>query len=202
MPDWREVVREHVTPAQLSPTAEADMIDELSQHLEQRYDELLARGTSPAHAERDVLRELDSSRDLMRAARASRSTYATPEPVGSARGGLLTGLGNDVRVAFRLLLRNPGFALAAVLTLAIGIGANTAIFGMVDAVLLRAWPFADPDRLVIVWETDRASSTTHEPASWPDIADFDERSRTLESRGKTEVELGISGSRPSFLVAA
>ncbi len=82
--------------------------------------------------------------------------------------------------ALRSLLRTPGFALAAVLTLALGIGANTAIFSVVDGVLLRPAPFADIGRLAMVWETDRASGTTREPASIPDYFDFQERTRQFQ----------------------
>jgi predicted permease len=181
MRDWSEVVREHIAAARLAPTAEADLIEELSQHLEQRYRDLVAAGAAPAAAEREVLAELGSGEDIVRVVREARGRRAAPPAVGAERGGtVFTGVASDIRIAFRMLLRSRGFAAAAVLTLALGIGANTAIFGMVDAVLLRAWPFADPDDLVIVWETDRASNTAHEPASWPDIVDFDERARTLE----------------------
>src|SRR4029453_14464935 len=69
--------------------------------------------------------------------------------------------------------------IACVLTLALGIGANTAIFSVVDAVLLGRAPFADIERLVMVWETDRNTGTTREPASLPDFLDIKERARTL-----------------------
>jgi predicted permease len=78
--------------------------------------------------------------------------------------------------ALRSLLRTPGFTIAAVLTLALGIGANTAIFSVVDGALLRPAPFTDLNRLVMVWESDRKSNTTREPASIPDYFDFHERS--------------------------
>jgi hypothetical protein len=87
---------------------------------------------------------------------------------------------HDFRYALRLLTRNPGFAVAAVVTLALGIGATTAIFSVVDAVLLRPMPFPDADRLVMVWETDRDTGTTHEPGSWPDFVDFGQRSRRID----------------------
>jgi putative ABC transport system permease protein len=80
----------------------------------------------------------------------------------------------------RSLLRTPGFTVAVVLTLALGIGADTAIFSVVDGALLRPAPFADLGRLVMVWETDRNSNTTREPASIPDYFDFQERATRFE----------------------
>src|SRR6187401_2691359 len=88
---------------------------------------------------------------------------------------------HDLRLALRSLARNPGFAAAAILTLALGIGANTAIFSVVNAVLLRPAPFHELERLVMVWETDRNSSTTREPASVPDYLDYRAQSASLES---------------------
>ena len=89
----------------------------------------------------------------------------------------------DVKYAGRALARNPGFAAVAIVTLALGIGANTAIFSVVDGVLLRQAPVAALDRLVMVWETDRNSGTTREPASWPDYLDFQDRSAQLDAWG-------------------
>jgi predicted permease len=91
----------------------------------------------------------------------------------------MTGFVHDLRDGFRSLRKNPGFAAVAILTLALGIGMATAIFSVVDAVLLRPVPLADIDRLVMIWETDRASGTTHEPASLPDFLDFRQRSRRV-----------------------
>jgi predicted permease len=87
----------------------------------------------------------------------------------------------DVRYAIRLLGRNPGFAAAAILTLTLGIGMTCAIFSVVDAVLLSPIPFPAADRLVVVWETDRDTGTSHEPGSWPDFIDFQERSRRVDT---------------------
>lgn len=85
----------------------------------------------------------------------------------------------DLRYAVRMLARRPGFAAVAVLTLAL-IGANTAIFSGVNGVLLRPAPFEQLERLMMVWETDRNSGTSREPASVPDYLDFQERSTHLE----------------------
>ena len=87
----------------------------------------------------------------------------------------------EVRLAVRSLARNPGFTAAAVLTLALGIGANTAIFSVVNAVLLRPAPFHELERIVMVWETDRNSNTTREPASVPDYLDYRSRGTSVES---------------------
>ena len=74
---------------------------------------------------------------------------------------------SDFRFAIRSLLKTPLFTFIVTVTIALGIAANTAIFSVVHAVLLKAPPFADPDRLVVVWETDRNTGTTREPGSWP-----------------------------------
>lgn len=93
----------------------------------------------------------------------------------------LDDVAQDLRFGLRGLRKNPTFTAAAVITLALGIGANTAIFSVVNAVLLKPAPFEDLDRLVMVWETDRNSGTTREPASVPDFFDFRVRAGSVES---------------------
>jgi predicted permease len=110
----------------------------------------------------------------------------------------------DLRYAVRSLRANPGFAAVAVLTLALGIGANTTIFSVVDGVLLRPAPFPGLDRLVMIWETDRNSGTTREPASIPDFADFRQRTRQLERMAAVvaaEVSLTPENGDPARLAA-
>src|ERR1700710_129657 len=84
-------------------------------------------------------------------------------------------LRQDLRCGLRQLLRNPGFTLLAVLTLGLGIGANSAIFSVVDSVLLRRLPFPDADRLVMVWLSHRADGTT-EVTSYPNYLDWKRQS--------------------------
>src|SRR5919199_3061341 len=81
-------------------------------------------------------------------------------------------LWHDVRYAARVLVRQPGFAAVAVVTLALGIGANTAIFSVVDAALLRSLPYRDPARLVHLWETLRSGDFEQRGASYPDFQDW------------------------------
>src|SRR5688572_22471595 len=107
---------------------------------------------------------------------------------------------NDLRYAFRQLLKNPGFTAVAVLTLALGIGANTAIFSAVDAVLIRPLPYADADRLVMIWDDDmrrtgsrKFFSTPPEWSEWrrhntvfTDIAASQPEDAVLSNEGEPE----------------
>src|SRR5262245_32210843 len=86
---------------------------------------------------------------------------------------------NDLRYGIRMLAKDPGVTLAAILALALGIGANTAIFSVVDAALLRPLPYADPDRLMRVWETNPSKGWTEHQLSLPNFADWRERSKAF-----------------------
>jgi putative ABC transport system permease protein len=86
----------------------------------------------------------------------------------------------DIRYAFRFLKRNPSFTLIVTCTLALGIGANTAIFSIINAVLLKPLPFKDPNRLVMIWETFNKGGFDHVPASAPNFFDWKEQSQSFE----------------------
>jgi putative ABC transport system permease protein len=94
-------------------------------------------------------------------------------------------LWQDLRFSVRMLLKNPGFTVVAVLTLALGIGANTAIFGVINGVLLRPLPYKDPSRLVIVWNDYGDSGQSLPAVSPPDYQDYVHRSQLFEEFGGT-----------------
>jgi len=95
----------------------------------------------------------------------------------------MNSLWHDIRYAVRVLAKQPGFTLVVVLTLALGIGANTAIFSVVNAVILEPLPFSESQRLVAVQGTDVHLGDMHRTLSYPDFADFRAQNRTLESVG-------------------
>ena len=86
----------------------------------------------------------------------------------------------DIRYGLRMLLKAPSFSIVATIALALGIGANTAIFSVVNAVLLRPLPFPDSDRLMTVWETDRRRGTERGTASYPNFADWRDQNQSFE----------------------
>jgi putative ABC transport system permease protein len=137
MRDFVAHVRELVTRTRI----EHDMDEELRAHHQMLVDDNVRRGLSLAEAER-------------RAAMTLGGLDQTKERVRETRGfPAAENFANDVRHAVRLLLHAPGFSIVTVLTLALGIGVNVAIFTLVDAVMLRPLPYADPDRLMSIWET-------------------------------------------------
>jgi putative ABC transport system permease protein len=95
----------------------------------------------------------------------------------------MTSFWQDVRYSLRIIAKAPGFAAIAILTLALGIGANTAIFSVVNAELLRPLPFRDPGKLVRVWETNERTGSKSDSISYPDFADWRRQNQVFEKMG-------------------
>jgi putative ABC transport system permease protein len=159
--DWHALVRTRLAELRVDPARAADIVDELAQHVAQHHAELVASGIEDADALRRALAPLDRHRHLANdLVRADRPRPATPPP--PAEGDRIwSGLARDFAYAFRLLRRSPGFASAAVVTLALGIGANATIFSVLQAVLLSPLPYQDPDRLVYAGEANSAGQPSN-----------------------------------------
>src|SRR4030095_3030452 len=183
--DWRRLVRDELQALTGDAAHDAEIVEELADDLAQRFEEHHAGAATEREARDYVRAELgDAERLAARLRRARPARHRPPaRPAVVARPRLLAGVGQDVRYAARVLWRSPGFALPAILTLAIGLGVVTAIFSVIDAVLLKPVPYPHADRLVAVWETDRDSGTHREPASLPDLLDFERRARRIENVG-------------------
>ena len=135
-----------------------ELEEEMRLHLEMKAEENLAAGVSPEEARYAAQRQFGNQTLLLEVSREMWSFRS------------LETLAQDLRYGLWMMLKNPGFTAVTALTLALGIGANTAIFTVVNAVLLQPLPFHEPERLVRVWRSSAEDDRT--ALSFPDFADI------------------------------
>jgi putative ABC transport system permease protein len=145
-----------------------ELAAELESHLAMHIEDNLRAGMTAAEARRQAHLKLGGVAQVTERYRARRGLP------------LLENLIRDLGFGARMLRRNPGFTAVAVLTLALGIGANTAIFSVVNAVILRPLPFPGASRLVLLWATNRETGDTDDVSTYPDFADWRAHSRSFE----------------------
>ena len=162
MPDWKKQIRETLAGLQLAPLRETEIVEEFAQYLEDYYEELLASGATKEDAWRTTLEELNESNLLAQELnKIERPVRQEPVVLGATRLNILRDLTRDLLFGVRILLKSKGFTIVTVLSLALGIGANTALFSVVDAVLLKTLPVKEPERLVLFeWQAGRLFRTS------------------------------------------
>jgi putative ABC transport system permease protein len=176
MPDWQEHVRRHLPPLRAGAAREHEIAAELALHMEQAYAEARARGLNEVEAVRFVEERFANWQQLAR--EIGSAERPAPEP---SRGSIFGGAGQDFRLAFRFLLKNPAFTAIAACTLALGIGANTAIFAMADAIALRGLPYPHPEQLMAIethWQNQREITAW---TSAPDMFDIRLRAHSFSA---------------------
>jgi predicted permease len=190
--NWKAIVRQNAraSGADLSDRA----VEELAAHLEDIYLGAFASGRSESEARLAAMRALgESALDSLPPRPA-----AAPEP-GEQAGSRWTGIGGDLRLAFRQMRRTPSFTLVAIATLGLGAGAATAIFSIINTVLLRPLPYREPAQLVTIWETNTEKSLPREPISPVNFMDYRALDRVFSDAAawwRPEVNLAEPGMDP------
>jgi len=183
MPEWKEQIRKQLAGLNLAPAREAEIAEELGQHAEDRYAELQRGGAPDADARRMALEEIGGHELLARELRTVERANAPQPIVFGAQGNdsIVASLGLDLRYGFRTLRKSPGFTMVAMLALAVGIGANTAIFSVVNGVLLHPLAYPDPGRLLLVFESN--ADFNQSSVAYPNFLDWRRESRSFTDMG-------------------
>ncbi|HSM05896.1 MAG TPA: ABC transporter permease, partial [Longimicrobiales bacterium] len=159
------------------PSVEADVGEELASHLAMATDDLVAQGWEPGAAREEALRRFGDVETVRVAAEAE----VRSRDRALKRAYRWEAVMQDVKYALRSLARSPGFAVVAILTLALGVGANSAIFSVLNGVLLRPLPYPEPEAIVWVDEAHAGPDAGPGPVPWTNFVDWQERSRSFEA---------------------
>jgi len=181
VPDWKNEIRRRLASLRLEEAREAAIVEELAQHLDDCHQELLAGGVPAAEAERLTLAELSRSESLWRELRCLEWRVA-PEPIvlgTDRRGNMIADLWQDLRFGFRMMRQAPGFAAVAILTLALGIGVNTAILSTVNGFILRPLPVERPDELVAPFWGSKKDAEVWGDVSYPNYIDLRDQNQSF-----------------------
>ena len=167
MPEWSRAVEARLAALGVPPARRVDIIAEVRQHL--------------ADVQRTALTDEEIDLLLGELARLERSTDLEPPVLGKARQTFMATLWQDLKYAVRSLRLNPGYTAIVLATLALGIGANAAIFSVADAVMLRPYSYPDIDRVVMINETTRKGGVMS--VAWPTFQDWAAQQQSFEYFG-------------------
>ncbi len=199
MRDWKRFVREHLPPLGLSGAREQEIVEEIAQQIEDAYSEALSRGLPDNKPKATPSRKFLIGiywRAIFNAPNSPsklKSTLAFPqewreamheENLRKRRGGnMFADLIQDLRYTVRMLRKAPGFTALVVLTLALGIGGNTAIFSFVNDALLKPLPYREPSRLVMAWETTAGQAHSQNIVAAPNYLDWEKQNDVIRAHG-------------------
>jgi predicted permease len=194
--NWRDYVRSRLPPLHVSAERELEIVEELAVQLESTYERARAGGLSDADASRLAVAEVPDWAAFARTLGMIERPYVPPPAPGGGGGGFMSGFQQDIRYALRALRRVPGFAAVSIITLALGIGATTIVYSIVDGILLRPLPIVEPDRVMLARETFNGQDGSY---SWPNFLDTRERQTSFERfagwRGLTANLTGVDQPR-------
>src|SRR5713101_5383473 len=205
MPDFRAYVRQHLPPLGVSGAREAEIVEELALDFQENYERALRSGLNPEQAWQEVRDHARSWRELGEELRSACNEPPVDVPEPTRRGNMFAHyreeLGRDLSYAARQLWKSPGFTLIAVLMLTLGIGANTAIFSLLNAILLRSLPVNQPEQLVLFGKAQASGSTNFLPHgstkvfSYPFFREFRRRNQVFSEVAAIQSYLVASHGR-------
>ena len=180
MRDWGIRLRERLAAEGVVPSAHLDAIDEIADHLNDLYRAALAQGRTADEADAVVEAELARIGPIALAVRNRTRRGRNAAPGGDGRA---IGLAADLRHAIRAIRLEPGFSAIVILTLAIGIGACTTVFSVINALLLGSLPYPEPDRLALIWEAIDDDPNRRMIVALPVYEDWRRETRSFSSMG-------------------
>ncbi len=215
MPDWAAFVRKHLQLSGVRPEREAEIVEDLARQLEDAYREALAAGASETSARAAAERQISDWAVLSKEVSDFEAQRMAPITLWQERReerdllqrghfSWLTDLRQDVLFGLRMLRKTPGVTAVALLALALGIGANAAIFSVINAVLLRPLPYPSSDRIVAVHNLSPLHFVLQPDlkGAWAEWADHTRSFEFLAADETGEVNLAVAGSEPERAAAA